>query len=541
MSEFIIEEAPKDLAEDFAEFFEGSADKFIAGGLLRNYFEWTNNNKKDKPAEALLLPGVSSESPVLNQLGNKSVRPPMLYLGKDVDVFFKDETSFNNFTKGSSTHFVKTYDTPNSVGFEAFYSPRVLTLDCVRKNYGTPEEVLKGFDQVASQAALFKSDGTDGLVKDKIYIMSHPRFRESVDEGRMLLNHTRNNHNYHIIERTVRYINYGYLPDEETSREIIDIFLNNHAVLTSFTAEDFMQEFGKKRLKNLLLRKSDQSFNDIYEEDLKERMIDESVGEYANALYCFLGSNSSTFYASSGPSMASNSTVERNYVRTAKNYIGDKVLNNSFTRRKAYEKTVMDLNLPATLKERLNVTHDIVRFHQFLAEKREIIGEDMVEFFVDFVHSRFVTRSAEDSSRSVIHCAVYDNHELENPVLVPQPVQTSSDGSLWFSDGKEPEVFDDVMVEVIDYEKMEMSDIRRHMNKYEEKYHSSDDWVEIIHESFLKNPDDDEWLKKTAAFYKEALTFCGEELPVNQVWHDMLDSDGFDPNIPPFLLLELYA
>lgn len=541
MSEFIIEEAPKDLAEDFAEFFEGSADKFVAGGLLRNYFEWINNNKKDKLTQSLLQPEEFSESPALNTLWTQLTPTPMMYLGKDVDVFFKDEASFDNFTKDSSTHFVKTYDTDNSVGFEAFYSPRVLNLDCVRKNYGTPEEILKGFDQVASQAALFKSDGSDGLTKDKIYIMSHQRFREAVNEGLMLLNSRRNSYNYHIIERTVRYIKYGYLPDEETSREIIDVFLNKHPVLTSFTTEDFVQEFGKKRLKDLLQKKSNKFVAELYDEDLKKRMIAENVGEYANALYCFLVSNNSIIDSRPGPSMASSSTVERNYVRIAKNYIGDKVLNNRLTRRNAYEKTVRDLELPATLKERFNITHDIVRFHQFLAEKREIIGEDMVEFFVDFVHSRFVTRSAQDNSRSVIHCTVCDNHELENPVFVPQPVQTFSDSGSWFSADEGFEVLDDVMVEVVDYEKMEMSDIRRHMNKYETGYHSSDDWVEIIHESFLKNPNDEEWLKKTAEFYKEAFTLWNEELPVNEVWHAMLDSDGFDPDIPPSLLLGLYA
>lgn len=541
MSEFIIEEAPKDLAEDFAEFFEGSADKFIAGGLLRNYFEWINNNKKDKLTQALLQPEEFSEPPALNTLSNQLITIPMMYLGKDVDVFFKDATSFDNFIKGSSTHFVKTYDTDNSVGFEAFYSPRALNLDCVRKNYGTPEEILKGFDQIAAQAALFKSDGTDGLTKDKIYIMSHPRFREAVNEGRMLLNRGRNSHNYHIIERTVRYIKYGYLPDEETSLEIIGIFLNNHPVLTSFTTEDFVQEFGKKRLKDLLQKKSNKFVAELYDEDLKKRMIAENVGEYTNALYCFLVSNNSIIESSPVASLSSSSTVERNYVRIAKNYIGDKVLNNRLTRRNAYEKTVMDLKLPATLKERLNITHDIVRFHQFLAEKREIIGEDMVEFFVDFVHSRFVARNAQDNSRSVIYCAVCDDHELEKPVFVSQPIQTFDDSGSWFSADEGFEVLDDVMVEVIDYEKMEMSDIRRHMNKYETGYHSSDDWVEIIHKSFLKNPDDEEWLKKTAEFYKEALTLWNEELPVNEVWHAMLDSDGFDPEIPPSLLLGLYA
>ena len=550
MSEFIIEEAPKDLAEDFAEFFEGSADidRFVAGGLLRNYFEWLNNNKKDKLEESLLHFGDTEPSSmsVLQQPFNAAPMTPMMYLGKDVDVFFKDRQSFDNFTKGSSSvHFEKTYETDNSVGYQAFYSPHVLNLDCVRKNYGTPEEILKGFDQVVAQAALFKSDGTNGLVKDKIYIMSHPRFREAVANRRMLLNYGRNNYNYHILERTLRYIKYGYLPDETTSRKIIDSFLSNHPALSnSFTAQDFVQEFGKKRLKDLLQKKSSRIITESCDEDTKKRMIDKSVGQYANALYCFLVSNNNNISVGlgNGPSMSSNSTVERSYVRIAKNYMGDKNLNDPLTRRSVYRQTVMDLKLPTTLKERFNITHDIVRFHQFLADKREIIGEDMVEFFVDFVHSRFVTRSAQDNSRSVIRCAVCDSeHGLEDPMPTVEYSKKPSSSSWFSADTGFSEETHGVLVEVVDYKKMVMSDTRRHMNEYETGYYASDDWTEIIHESFLKNPDDNEWLKKTAAFYKEALTFCGEELPNIEAWHTMLDNNGFDPDIPPSLLLTLFA
>lgn len=538
MVQFIIEEAPSGLAEDFRQIFEQTKG-FVAGGAIRNYFE--------------SLYGVSynAEDSLVNK--RKTITEENLrgfsYLTKDVDMFFENEEDFKNFVDkhyDEDDIFNDSYSTANSTGFNfsttslnyPYHIKGTIFLDCVKRRFGTPQNIIDDFDYVSTQAALFKSDGTDGLESDKIYLLLHPEFKNSIKNKKLILSEGKYSKR-NILERAHRYIEYGYEPDETNSYNIIAETLKTYPEFKDVTVEKYVESFkngsnislvNKIKSKQKQPKKHDiqlpkrntwedllksimspkDSFDvfsakdsvfpieEISELSNLEKMVD-SNSLYKNALLELLLENHD-IASRSTDSLVSHTSLERHYIRSIKNKINapEKFEEN---KKKIYRDTVDELDLPSTISLRSNIDYSIVSFHELLIKHQKTIGRENIVQLLDFVHSQSV---ADFEEKRVFFCSACDNHRNVKTVKTLNLFEKSLE----------------------------------HMDAYAIHYRSSNNWMEIIHKALEQCGDDSESIKTTIEWF---IDFNNDEsdIPSLADFHEALDDGIFDASIPPSIMINM--
>lgn len=537
MVEFIVEEAPSGLAEDFEQIFEQTKG-FVAGGAIRNYFE------------SLYGLSYSTEEQLTfnKEQKTEATLKDFTYITKDVDMFFENEEDFQEFVNehyDEDNIFGDGYSTANSTGFE-FNTPTAnhgfggkIFLDCVKRRFGNPTQILKDFDYVNTQAALFKSDGKDGLIKNKIYLLIHPDFKNSIKNRKLVLSsgeYSKRN----ILERAHRYIEYGYEPDEDNAYKIIQETLKTYPEFKDLTIEKYVEIFkdgvNVKRVNKIKNARKNSQRKDFtpkknsWEELLNsvlpkkktkekssiadsldgaeefpelnnlEKMVD-SKSLYKNALIELLLENHDVASRSSD-SLASHVSLERHYIRSIKNRLNapEGFENN---KKKIYRDTVDKLDLPSTISLRSNIDYSIVSFHELLIKYQTAIGREKIVQIVDFVHSQSV---AEIEGKKLFFCTACDNHRVDKE----SDNRTSLEKTL------------------------------EHMDNYMIHYRSSNNWMEIIHKAIEQCGDDPEAIKTTIEWF---IDFDNGEsnVPSLSDFHEALDDKVFDSNIPPSIMINIMS
>jgi len=497
---YIIEEAPEVLASNFYKILEESKG-FIAGGVIRNYFEQLYHNTSHSVDYEL-----TSTDKAINDT-SMNVKP-FSYITKDVDMFFYNQDLFKNFTDqhyDEDNIFGESYATVNSIGFHYNNDNINVMIDCVRKNFGTPDEIISMFDFTVTQAALFLGNEENGLDKNTVYLMYHPDFKNHI-KNKILLFTSKSSRRQNIMERVERYWDYGYAPDENNSLMIIEAFLSKYPELSGFTVDEFVKVFSDE--KNVF---SKDVLKNIKREKTGRRKIMRAFLSYSNparnSLINLLTMNSKTIMKSS-ESFSNHTSQERNYVRLVKTTMK---MPEGFVNKKekVYRKTVKDLGLPSSLNFRKHISNDIVEFHEFLIEHQSNIDKKKLHQLIDFVHSQVVVTLGKDRRFFCVTCS--DHFE--------KPVRSLSDAQ-----NEEP---------VSIYDK-----VCEHMSSYRLEYNSSDDWLEIIQKTFEKNPKNIEWIERTIDFFNE-FSQDSTLIPTLSDFHEALDSDVFDPMIPPSMMMNL--
>lgn len=502
MIKYLIEEAPKRLALDFSELLKESGG-FVAGGVLRNYFEEVYHNTVHSADSALTSTTDNNEYGVISSFG---------YVSKDVDLFFPDNKTFQTFVDmyyDENDYFDESYSTANSTGFMYITPVGGIKVDCIRKNFGTPEQIISKFDFTTTQAALFIGNDSNGLDKNTVYLMIHPDFKEHI-KNRTMFFIEGSGPRQNIMERIDRYWNYGYIPSETNSIAIIDSFLKKYPELSNFTVNDFIESFSnEKNVFSSGVLKSMKKEKNGKRKRMRSKLS--KIHSARNSLINLLTMDDRDFNKEP-ESLSNHTSQERNYVRLAKgvltspvNFVNDK--------DKIYRKTVKDLGLPSNLNFRHYISNDIVAFHQFLIKNKDNIDKEQTYRIIDFVHSQTISNV---NNTRLFYCVACDEHSVKQSLSV-------------FN------VTDEAEVEKTNDEK-----IYDHMSSYKLAYTSSDDWLELIQKALDKNPEDVKWVVKTIDFFNN---FADDETPIPSLndFHEALDNDVFDPFVPSSMMMNIIS
>lgn len=161
---------------------------------------------------------------------------------KDVDVFFNCEQDFWEAVESfENSGLNRIYSSENSVGFK-FEDPYnsddpsfPVTIDLIRKIFGSPETILKTFDFTVCQRALVR----DG---DSYCFVEVESFQNDLD-GKVL----RFYEDFSVVAdsllRVHRYVGYGFHPSDEMVVEALRVFLNSIEDLKNYASDDVVKNY----------------------------------------------------------------------------------------------------------------------------------------------------------------------------------------------------------------------------------------------------------------------------------------------------------
>lgn len=141
----------------------------------------------------------------------------------DIDMFFRDMGDFNQtvaYFKEHKDEYVPGYENKNVVSFVHIKSG--LRIECIRKIFGTPEEILNQFDfTVAKFAYEIEAEPTDeGEWKYTDHILYHEYFFEHLTMKRLVVDDAMP-YPVSTFNRTYKYARSGFFPCRETKLKIL--------------------------------------------------------------------------------------------------------------------------------------------------------------------------------------------------------------------------------------------------------------------------------------------------------------------------------
>jgi len=153
-----------------------------------------------------------------------------LFLNKnfrDIDVFFMEQQNFHNeiIKLNESEEFLKKYENVNAIGFEE--KSTKIRVDCVRKCFGNPTEILNSFDFSVSKFALFKD------VNKKLKVIYHPYFFEDLITKKLRID-SEYKDPIAQFSRILKYSRYGFKIDKTDQIKLLHLInkLNNNQINT---------------------------------------------------------------------------------------------------------------------------------------------------------------------------------------------------------------------------------------------------------------------------------------------------------------------
>lgn len=360
MSDLITIKAPSIIVSYFAQVI-GDNHSFVAGGALRAGFRSATErfktvNKSDEGFKA---------SDVMQYVE----RFFSLKSAKDIDVFSPSREEFEKtqglFKKKSN---LNKYVSDNSEGYIISHSLPIV--DLVKKDFGTPEEIVSSFDFTVSQCAFFREDEEYYLIFSKEFLQDlfHNRLRWSKNFL------SRNLDDSFVLERVMRYHKYGFIGDENFANKTTEIVINKYN--DDFKSLDVADDVLAKNVSEL-----------IYSPTMKKFCDEKSLAEGSYSSY-------------SKERKILRHLLERaedpNYGKTPLELFGEKY--GSYTLYNAYNKNIG------------RITEKLLKF---LESKESVIGKDNLialnhfMFCFDFANRHKHSMKCNACFKEYTHCSYY--------------------------------------------------------------------------------------------------------------------------------------
>lgn len=147
---------------------------------------------------------------------------------KDIDIFFRNKTDFNNANKKyqDDANFTLAYKNENVIAYKENDSGIVVEL--CKKTFGQPKWLLNNFDFSITKFCYYyetdsyiDEDGESILIYD-YYVCHHPKFFEHLLEKKLVLDNSNLLYPFGTFERSYRYRAYGYGLCKESKIHLIN-------------------------------------------------------------------------------------------------------------------------------------------------------------------------------------------------------------------------------------------------------------------------------------------------------------------------------
>lgn len=161
----------------------------------------------------------------------------------DVDMFFRDKSEYNGAVKYFSDRpeeYTRGYQNKN---VESFIHVRTgIRIECVRKVFGSPKEILDNFDFTITKFAFYTEveppDDPDGSWSYTDFVTYHADFFEHMMMKRLVVDE-KMLFPVSTLHRTYKYARYGFFPCRETKAKLI----RGLRALPDFTDDDLAKSF----------------------------------------------------------------------------------------------------------------------------------------------------------------------------------------------------------------------------------------------------------------------------------------------------------
>ena len=146
----------------------------------------------------------------------------------DADLFFRNSADFHSaisYFKENKDEYFAGYENENVVSF--IHTKTGMRIECIRKIFGSPEEIIKQFDftiaKFAYEIEAEPTDGDDGetewIYTDKV--LYHEKFFEHLCLKRLVVDDAMP-YPASTFNRTYKYAASGFFPCRETKRKILE-------------------------------------------------------------------------------------------------------------------------------------------------------------------------------------------------------------------------------------------------------------------------------------------------------------------------------
>lgn len=486
MSKYIIEKVDDPDLIEFGQTVLRNSKGIIAGGIFRDIIEFSDN-------------GVISFKTMEDIRAERS---------KDVDVFFRSKDDFECFKSDVESWDRSTapHDGPNSVRINiplgTMKSARLLGLDLIHKFFGTPEEILDDFDFTVSQCALYRESDGFYLIYGKIF-KTHLENRvfEYADEPEK---------SGHIIERMMRYVNYGFTPTEETVKKCLTAFWQNYKNIENVKIDELLlnadfQLYYKNRIKTAEELRRRESKNktvrwtiegSVLRDRMREQLVDlhcsQLQDEWLSFIYYlkeywqfntqidnFLVASFSSKYAASFNILV---LLEQINEGLSFNEITEKC-----------SKLAGDLGFSLIIDREdetrwIYSSYSLLKLLEFFHSEKDHLGLDVVQSFLTKILAyRFIPQS----DKNFIQC-------LSCQSMIQDRTCDCGDNAFL------PMLEADVLLKALTQKK-----------------------------------NDEEWMKECLNFFSQIYDDKPERVPTLYEWHQALENEMFEPDLSPSLMFSL--
>ena len=143
---------------------------------------------------------------------------------KDLDIFFKNESDFNNAKLFFETNddYIFSYENQNTVSYKN--KKTNIRVELIRHTYGTPIEIISMFDFSITRYAYAKKEENNELVYYNVYVDT---FFEDLVSNKLVID---GDLRFPIssFERSYRYRSYGYGLCKESKAKLIEALKNSN-------------------------------------------------------------------------------------------------------------------------------------------------------------------------------------------------------------------------------------------------------------------------------------------------------------------------
>lgn len=477
MSKYIIEKVEDPNLIEFAEFILQATPGIIAGGVFRELFDFTDDGEIKVKA--------------MGDLQNEQ--------SKDVDIFFRNEEDFNNSKNivSSSQTNLPAYHGVRSTGIRIplpgkTLSSRLIQLDLVHKYFGSPEQILDGFDFTVSQCAVYRED-------DEFYLMYVKDFKNHLQNS-ILEYADKPEKSGNIIERMMRYTSYGFTPSKDTVKKCLTSFCNSFEHTQDINIEDLLlnsdfQKYYQKQLEEAEKHRAKGVSSKPHHRGRRKAMFNnqkQMQSEWLSFIYFLLNYWHSTvkvdnyLAASFSSKYAAAHNISKLLEQMSSGYSYEAI-------DERCGKLAADLGIALILDEGeeyrwVYSSYSLMKFLEFLTIEKDTLGLDRVqEFLRTMLSSRFVPQS----KRNFVRCASCGKS------LSGRLCDCSIEKELLL------EMESDVILKILQYK------------------------------------DDELWKSNCLDFFFQFYDSRIEEVPTLRQWHRILENDLFDPEIPPEMMAVL--
>lgn len=450
---------------------------------------------------------------------------------KDIDVFFECEEDFNNAVElfNERSGFKKKYDTKNSVGFyDSFYN---MTIDLVRKNFGSPETILSNFDYTVTQFALVEGIIDKGSVGESFTVdcikgskkycscVYYKDYYDHLNNRLLVPNPSREKSDgfYFItssLERLSRYIGYGFKPaDSNYSRNFLLKFCESFSELSRIDLDKAVSRFNDKAYEEIVWFRSrvdeyenidDNNMFDNFIEMVEHMYVDSSVRLSSKEVFAFdlfdRGSYSSHF---------------------------------DWTRHAVWALMYFD--------EDLNKDKVVSELKEMYGKFNEYFKKHDLDYFHDENYSFLAVKFLKEMYRKKSCVAVEDLYNVFNLVFLYNFVsikkqKVNDDKTISFSYVNHSNIKDMSFKEDFILNYQNKANIKNGI--FGSMASNIDNSLDIVIK-ILSKDNSDEWFKSCVEFFNMMYVSSIETFPSFQEWHNALDDDLFDAEINPVLMLPL--